>query len=160
MGLAFLAVAASAAASPLQRDLQLASTYWHAEQPDLSAPCSPETVTPSNNPPTTTPPPAGYTLLAATAIGSCDITVTTRVWRILNSSRNGIDQQIVCTLIAHEEGHTLGWADNAALPLMRENVAADDDPLCRRAYDQPLASADRWWLTVHAVSGVGDAALV
>ena len=119
----------------VQRDLRLASEYWAIEQPTLRSPCLVSqvvvttmidgvgdngTVIPASD------------VWAETQLGGCQIDIAPVAWA-LGRSGNSNTSFMMCVLIAHEYGHTLGLPDSEAQPMMSNNWGRRDDPLCDRS---------------------------
>lgn len=119
----------------VQHDLRMASEFWAIERPTLTSPCLADRVVVTamqdgigDN---------GQIVLASdvwaeTALGSCTINVAPVAWA-LGSSGNSNTSFMLCVLIAHEYGHTLGLSDTEAVPMMSSDWGRRDDPLCDRA---------------------------
>ncbi|HXR13821.1 MAG TPA: hypothetical protein VN740_04105 [Solirubrobacteraceae bacterium] len=134
-------------------DLRLASEFWAIERPALTSPCLSDQVlvTPmqdgiGDN---------GQIVLASdvwaeTALGSCTINVAPVAWA-LGSSGNSNTSFMLCVLIAHEYGHTLGLPDTETIPMMSSNWGRRDDPLCdRTVYGwRWTLHRDREWLVAN-----------
>ena len=119
----------------VQRDLRLASEYWAIEQPTLHSPCVVNQVIvtemidgvgdngqliPASD------------VWAETDLGGCTIDVAPVAWA-LGISGNSNTTFMMCVLIAHEYGHTLGLPDSESVSMMSSNWGRRDDPLCDRA---------------------------
>ena len=119
----------------IKRDLRLASEFWAIEQPALSSPCLSDQVTVTQmedgigDNGTIVP---AADVWAETALSSCTIDVAPVAWA-LGTSGNSNTNYMLCVLIAHEYGHTLGLADSEMFPMMSSDWARRDDPLCDRA---------------------------
>jgi hypothetical protein len=119
----------------VQRDLRLAQEFWAIEQPSLSTPCLADQVL-------VTPMQDGIgdndtivlasDVWAETGLGSCTIDVAPVAWA-LGTSGDSNTSFMLCVLIAHEYGHTLGLPDTESIGMMSSNWARRDDPLCDRA---------------------------
>jgi hypothetical protein len=137
----------------VQRDLRLASEYWAIEQPTLSSPCLSNDVLVDemqdgvgDN---------GEIVLASdvwaeTELDSCTINVAPVAWA-LGTSGDSNTTFMLCVLIAHEYGHTLGLPDTEAIPMMSSNWARRDDPLCDRSVYgwRWTLHKDREWLAAN-----------
>jgi hypothetical protein len=64
---------------------------------------------------------------AETGLGSCVITISPAMWKYAAAQRT-----VLCTILTHEYGHTLGLPDLAGVPMMNANPADNTQPLCRR----------------------------
>ncbi|HEY1775621.1 MAG TPA: hypothetical protein VGG41_05610 [Solirubrobacteraceae bacterium] len=119
----------------VQRDLRLASEYWAIEQPTLQSPCVANQVIvtgmidgvgdngqiiPASD------------VWAETELGGCTIDVAPIAWAT-GTSGNSNTTFMMCVLIAHEYGHTLGLPDSEGVPMMSNNWSRRDDPLCDRS---------------------------
>jgi hypothetical protein len=119
----------------VQRDLRLASEFWAIERPSLSTSCLADQVL-------VTPMQDGIgdngTIVVAsdvwaeTGLGSCTINVAPVAWA-LGTSGDSNTSFMLCVLVAHEYGHTLGLPDTESIGMMSSNWARRDDPLCDRA---------------------------
>ena len=139
--LAGLAIPASASAADVtadhavQRDLALAATFWAVEQPTLTSPCSSEQVLVTQMQDGTGVDGAlvpAADVWAETALGSCTIDIAPVAWALGSSGDSGTSNML-CVLVAHEYGHTLGLPDTEAVPMMSGSWGRRDDPLCDRA---------------------------
>jgi hypothetical protein len=119
----------------IKRDLRLASEFWAIEQPTLNSPCLSDQVMVTQmqdgigDNGTIVP---AADVWAETALSSCTIDVAPVAWA-LGTSGNSNTNYMLCVLIAHEYGHTLGLADSEMFPMMSSDWARRDDPLCDRA---------------------------
>lgn len=136
-----LALPASASASnvtaapAVQRDLALAASFWAVEQPTLTSPCASDQVL-------VTPMQDGIgdngmivpaaDVWAETSLGSCTIDLAAVAWA-LGTSGDSNTSYMLCVLIAHEYGHTLGLPDSESIAMMSSSWSRRDDPLCDRA---------------------------
>ena len=119
----------------VKRDLRLASEFWTVERPALESPCAATQVMVTqmedgigDNDELV---PAAE-VWAETALGGCTIDVAPVAWALGTSGNSGTSYML-CILIAHEYGHTLGLPDTESVPMMSNNWARRDDPLCDRA---------------------------
>lgn len=139
--LAGLAIPASASASDVtavhavQRDLALAATFWAVEQPTLVSPCASDQVLVTSMQDGTgdngTILPAAD-VWAETALGACTIDIAPVAWA-LGTSGDSSTSYMLCVLVAHEYGHTLGLSDTESIAMMSSSWSRRDDPLCDRA---------------------------
>lgn len=137
----------------VQRDLRLASEFWAIERPALASPCLSDQVLVTsmqdgigdNNQIV-----LASDVWAETALGSCTIDVAPVAWA-LGSSGNSNTSFMMCVLIAHEYGHTLGLPDTEAIPMMSSDWGRRDDPLCdRKVYGwRWTLHKDRTWIAAN-----------
>ena len=137
----------------VQRDLRLAAEFWAIEQPQLSSPCLSDQVVvttmvdgvgdngqiiPASN------------VWAETGLGGCTIDIAPVAWA-LGSSGNSNTSFMMCVLIAHEYGHTLGLPDSEDVPMMSSDWGRRDDPLCDRStYGWKWTlHKDRMWISAN-----------
>ncbi|HLW95455.1 MAG TPA: hypothetical protein VKS25_08770 [Solirubrobacteraceae bacterium] len=119
----------------VKRYLRLAGEFWAIERPTLSSPCLADQVLVTQmqdgigDNGTIVP---AADVWAETALSACTIDVAPVAWA-LGTSGNSNTKYMLCVLIAHEYGHTLGLSDSEAVPMMSSNWARRDDPLCDRA---------------------------
>ena len=119
----------------VKRFLRLAGEFWAIEQPTLSSPCLADQVLVTQmqdgigDNGTIVP---AADVWAETALSACTIDVAPVAWA-LGTSGNSNTKYMLCVLIAHEYGHTLGLPDTEAVSMMSSNWARRDDPLCDRA---------------------------
>jgi hypothetical protein len=137
----------------VQRDLRLAREFWAIEQPSLSTPCLADQVL-------VTPMQDGIgdndtivlasDVWAETGLGSCTIDVAPVAWA-LGTSGDSNTSFMLCVLIAHEYGHTLGLPDTESIGMMSSNWARRDDPLCDRAVNgwRWTLHRDRMWIAAN-----------
>ena len=136
LGIPASASAADVTAQPVvQRDLALAATFWAVEQPTLVSPCAADQVL-------VTPMQDGIgdngtivlasDVWAETGLGSCTMDVAPIAWALGTSGDSGTSLML-CVLIAHEYGHTLGLQDTESVPMMSSSWSRRDDPLCDQA---------------------------
>jgi hypothetical protein len=137
----------------VQKDLRLASEFWAIERPALASPCLSDDVLVTSmqdgigdN---------GQIVLASdvwaeTGLGSCTINVAPVAWA-LGSSGNSNTSYMMCVLIAHEYGHTLGLPDTEAIPMMSSDWGRRDDPLCDRSVYgwRWTLHKDRMWISAN-----------
>ena len=141
----------------VQRDLALAERFWQIEQPTLAAPCPTEQVL-------VQPMADGYGdngvivpaahVWAGTVVGQCTIYVSPAMW-VAATMGDRADQYSVCIAFAHEYGHTLGFADTEAIPMMgASDWSRRDDPLCAQLVYGWRGSShpDRMWLAANHVA--------
>ena len=130
------ASAADVTANPaVQRDLALAATFWAVEQPALTSPCVSEQVLVTQMQDGIGVDGAlvpAADVWAETALGSCTIDIAPVAWALGSSGDSGTSNML-CILVAHEYGHTLGLADTEAIPMMSGSWGRRDDPLCDQA---------------------------
>jgi hypothetical protein len=156
VGLVFPAGAGAADVSTnraVGRDLALASTFWAVEEPTLVSPCVSDQVL-------VAPMADGIgedgalvpaaDVWAETALGSCTIDIAPVAWALGTSGDSGTSEML-CVLIAHEYGHTLGLADTESIPMMSASWARRDDPLCDRAVHgwRWTLHKDRAWIAAN-----------
>ncbi len=116
----------------VQRDLALAVTYWQITSSTLAAPCSPETVTVQTLVPAT----AAGTIIPAnevgaeTMLGSCAIALSPNMWALHTEHRLG--RRLLCDILTHEYGHTLGLPDDTGNDMMNEHGGSSRQ--CAAAY--------------------------
>ena len=137
----------------VQRDLRLASEFWAIERPALASPCLADQVLVNtmedgigdNNQIV-----LASNVWAETALGSCTINVAPVAWA-LGTSGNSNTSFMMCVLIAHEYGHTLGLPDTEAIPMMSSDWGRRDDPLCdRKVYGwRWTLHRDREWIAAN-----------
>jgi hypothetical protein len=137
----------------VQRDLRLASEYWAIERPTLGSPCLADQVIVNamqdgigdNNQIV-----LASNVWAETALGSCTINVAPVAWA-LGTSGNSNTSFMMCVLIAHEFGHTLGLPDTEAIPMMSSDWGRRDDPLCDRSVYgwRWTLHKDRMWIAAN-----------
>jgi hypothetical protein len=139
--------------SAVQRDLRLAQEFWAIEQPSLSTPCLADQVL-------VTPMQDGIgdngaivaasDVWAETGLGSCTIDVAPVAWALGISGASNTSFML-CVLIAHEYGHTLGLPDTESIGMMSSNWARRDDPLCDRAVYgwRWTLHRDRMWIAAN-----------
>jgi hypothetical protein len=137
----------------VQRDLRLASEFWAIEQPTLSSPCLADQVIvtsmvdgvgdngqiiPASD------------VWAETQLGGCTINIAPVAWA-LGTSGNSNTSFMMCVLIAHEYGHTLGLPDTESVAMMSSDWGRRDDPLCDRAVYgwKWTLHRDREWLAAY-----------
>jgi hypothetical protein len=155
-GVAVPASASGTDVTPLaviQRDLRLASEYWAIEQPALSSPCLSDQVlvtTMQDGIGDNGQIVAASDVWAETALGACTINVAPVAWA-LGASGNSNTSFMLCVLIAHEYGHTLGLPDTESVAMMSSDWGRRDDPLCDRAVYgwHWTLHKDREWLTAY-----------
>jgi len=137
----------------VQKDLRLASEFWAIERPALASPCLSDQVLVTSmqdgigdN---------GQIVLASdvwaeTGLDSCTINVAPVAWA-LGSSGNSNTSYMMCVLIAHEYGHTLGLPDTEAIPMMSSDWGRRDDPLCDRSVYgwRWTLHKDRMWIAAN-----------
>jgi hypothetical protein len=119
----------------VQRDLALAATFWAVEQPALASPCVSDAVLVTSmqdgigDEGALVP---AADVWAETALGSCTINIAPVAWALGSSGDSGTSYML-CILVAHEYGHTLGLPDTEAIPMMSNSWGRRDDPLCDQA---------------------------
>jgi len=156
LGLAFPAGAGAADVSTnrvVERDLALASTFWAVEEPTLVSPCVSDQVLVTamadgiGDDGTLVP---AADVWAETALGSCTIDIAPVAWALGTSGDSGTSEML-CVLIAHEYGHTLGLPDTESIPMMSASWARRDDPLCDRAVHgwRWTLHKDRAWIAAN-----------
>jgi hypothetical protein len=151
----------------VQLDLGLAKAYWQVVTPGLTAPCSPEYVT--VGPMMAGVGAGGQSVSAAavwaeTAIGACTITLSPSLWTYAQSAPRNLPvtvagrvvsarrmaETMLCAVITHEYGHTLGLPDDNGNDMMNTGVGAwpqgRQQALCALAYRLPLTRYEKAWL--------------
>ena len=137
----------------VQRDLRLASEFWAIERPTLVSPCLSDQVLVTtmqdgigdNNQIV-----LASNVWAETALGSCTINVAPVAWALGNSG-NSNTSFMMCVLIAHEYGHTLGLPDSEAVAMMSSDWGRRDDPLCDKSVYgwKWTLHKDRMWIAAN-----------
>jgi hypothetical protein len=139
--LAGLAVPAGASAADVssvavvQRDLELAASFWAVEEPALLSPCASDQVMVTSMADGVGDDGAivpAADVWAETTLGSCEIDIAPVAWALGTSGDSGTSEML-CVLIAHEYGHTLGLPDTESIPMMSSSWSRRDDPLCDEA---------------------------
>jgi hypothetical protein len=137
----------------VQHDLRLAAEYWSIEQPRLRSPCLFDQVVvtqmvdgvgdngliiPASD------------VWAETQLGGCAIDIAPVAWALATSG-NSNTSFMMCVLIAHEYGHTLGLADSESLAMMSNNWGRRDDPLCDKSVYgwKWTLHKDRMWIAAN-----------
>ena len=137
----------------VQHDLRLASEYWAIEQPQLQSPCLFDQVivtqmvdgvgdngqiVPASD------------VWAETQLGGCQIDVAPVAWA-LGTSGNSNTSFMMCVLIAHEYGHTLGLPDSEGVAMMSSDWGRRDDPLCDKSVYgwKWTLHRDRMWIAAN-----------
>jgi hypothetical protein len=137
----------------VQRDLRLASEYWAIEEPQLVSPCLFDqvivtqmidgvgdngTIIPASD------------VWAETQLGGCAIDIAPAAWA-LGTSGNSNTSFMMCVLIAHEYGHTLGLPDSEGVAMMSSDWGRRDDPLCDKSVYgwKWTLHRDRMWIAAN-----------
>jgi hypothetical protein len=137
----------------VQHDLRLASEYWAIEKPQLLSPCLFDQVIvtqmvdgvgdngqiiPASD------------VWAETQLGGCAIDIAPAAWA-LSSSGNSNTSFMMCVLIAHEYGHTLGLPDSEGVAMMSSDWGRRDDPLCDKSVYgwKWTLHKDRMWIAAN-----------
>jgi hypothetical protein len=137
----------------VQRDLRLAQEFWAIERPSLSTPCLADQVLVTSmqdgigDDDTIV---LASDVWAETGLSSCTINVAPVAWA-LGTSGDSSTSFMLCILIAHEYGHTLGLPDTESIGMMSDNWARRDDPLCDRAVNgwRWTLHRDREWIAAN-----------